>query len=77
MLSLQFIVYGFVERNQFKGKIAYVKITFKLDLGLRPDFAQEWERILHKRVAELPTNGRVSRDKDGIMTYEFLIDLRK
>ena len=66
-----------VVNRLFKGKIAYVKITFRLDLGLRPDFAQEWERILRKRVAELPTSGHVSRGKDGIMTYEFIIDMRK
>ena len=66
-----------VEQNQFKGKIAYARILFNLNFGLRPDFGQELVKILRKRTTELPTKAQVELSRDGNLTYEILVDLRK
>jgi hypothetical protein len=65
-----------VVNRLFKGKIAYVKITFRLDLGLRPDFAQEWERILRKRLAEFPTKAQVAFSRDGKLIIDLLVEFK-
>ena len=65
-----------VERGLFKGKVAYAKISFDLDFGLRPDFGQELVKILRKRLAEFPTKAQVAFSRDGKLTIDLLVEFK-
>ena len=66
-----------VAGNRFDGKIAYVKVSFNLNFNLRPDFAQEFAKILQSRLADLPTKSLVLVDENSNVLFEFIADLRK
>ena len=66
-----------VAGNRFDGKIAYVKVSFNLNFNLRPDFAQEFAKILQSRLADLPTKSLVLVDENSNVLFEILVDLRK
>lgn len=65
-----------VEQNQFKGKITYAKISFDLNLGLRPDFGQELVKILRRRLADFPTKPQVAISRDGKLTVDLLVEFK-
>ena len=66
-----------VAGNRFDGKIAYVKVSFNLNFNLRPDFAQEFAKILQSRLADLQTKCLVLVDENSNVLFEFIADLRK
>lgn len=65
-----------VEKNQFKGNVAYAKISFDLNFGLRPDFGQELVKILRKRLADFPTKPQVALTRDGNLALDFLVEIK-
>ncbi|WP_173384631.1 hypothetical protein [Fibrobacter succinogenes] len=65
-----------VEKNQFKGNVAYAKISFDLNFGLRPDFGQELVKILRKRLADFPTKPQVALTREGNLALDFLVEIK-
>ena len=64
------------ERDKFKGKVAYAKISFDLNFGLRPYFGQELLKILRKRLADFPTKPQVAFSRDGKLTFDLLVEFK-